>query len=105
MCLHVLCSLCMPPYEELNHKTILSDWYRFELALKWICLSCILLVFQVCLAARLCQGHRVVQHALERGLKLCQMMTGWVLLDQEVLEALVDREDPGRQITFNICSA
>lgn len=50
---------------------------------------------QVCLGARLCQVRRVVPHALERGLELCQMQTGWVRGHQGVRGALVDREDPG----------
>lgn len=57
-------------------------------------------VFQVCLVARLCQGYRVFQDALERGLHLQQMMTGWVLGDQEVLEALAHQEDPGGKKDF-----
>ena len=53
-----------------------------------------LLVFQVCLGARLCQGDQVVQRAQERSLQLFQMMTSRVQGDQEVLEALVDQEHP-----------
>lgn len=54
-------------------------------------------VFQVCLGALLCQGNRVVQHALERVLEWCQMLTGWVRGDQEVREALAGQEDPVRK--------
>lgn len=52
------------------------------------------LVFQVFLGVRLCQECQVAQHNQKRRLQLCQMMTGWIQGDQEVLEALVDLEDP-----------
>lgn len=61
-----------------------------------------LLVVQVCLEARFGQELRVVQHALEICLQLCQMMTGWVQGDLEVLEALVDQEDPDGKRLFRL---
>lgn len=61
------------------------------------------LVFRVGQGARLCQGHQVAQHDQERGPQLWQTMTSWFQEGQEVLEALVDQEDPRRNVLFILC--